>query len=105
MFTLVEGSVRRVAERGQRIYLNFGNDWRWDFTIIVPPAMTRTSGADLARLRSLTGSRVRVRGWIERRNGPAIEISNLREIEVLSGMPMARTAGEQPLEMQSAPSP
>jgi Staphylococcal nuclease homologue len=34
-YQLVEGTVAEVGEGGGRIYLNFGDDWRSDFTISV----------------------------------------------------------------------
>lgn len=82
-FTVVEGAVAGAAERSGRLYLNFGSDWRRDFTVVVPPKVLRESGEAGQRLKSLTLGRVRVRGWIERRNGPSIEVSDVREIEVL----------------------
>ena len=33
--------------------------------------------------RTLTGKRVRVRGWVEKRNGPQIEIADPDAIEIL----------------------
>jgi hypothetical protein len=82
-FALVEGTVTGVNERGQRLYLNFGQNWKRDFTITVPPAVTRAQPEAMKLLKALSGARVRVRGWIERRNGPAIEISDPLEIEKL----------------------
>ena len=37
-FQLVEGRVRTVEQKGNRTYLNFGEDWRSDFTVLVPAA-------------------------------------------------------------------
>ena len=64
-FQLVEGEVRAAEVRNRRGYLNFGDDWRTDFTAFVDtPALRRfeEAGMDLA---ALAGSRIRVRGWIE----------------------------------------
>jgi hypothetical protein len=80
-----------VGEGGGRIYLNFAKDWRSDFTISVArkdmSAFT-TAGIDL---KGLAGKRLRVRGWVEWRNGPLIEASHPEQIEVL---PDARGPGE-----------
>ena len=81
-FEIVEGEVANVAEVGGRVYVNFGSDWRRDFTATVPRRLIADKPEAVARLKALGGTRVRVRGWIEKRNGPMIEISDLAEIEV-----------------------
>ena len=82
-FHLVEGVVRRVTERRGRFYLDFGADWRSDFTVAV-------AGGDRARFRAagldpaaLVGARLRVRGWMRRLNGPMIEATHPEQIERL----------------------
>jgi endonuclease YncB( thermonuclease family) len=82
-FALVEGRVAEVW-RGQRTtYLNFGTDWRHDFTASLASAALARSADGAAFVSGLTGKRVRVRGWIERRNGPMIVLGSLDAIEVL----------------------
>jgi hypothetical protein len=84
-FAVVEGKVQNVGGSADRVYLNFGSDWRRDFTATVPPSIVRAKPDAQKFLRSLEGRSVRVRGWIERRNGPLVELSSLDEIEVLDG--------------------
>lgn len=84
-FEIVEGEVARVADVGGRLYMNFGSDWRRDFTATVPRRLIADAPEAAARIKALEGKRVRVRGWIERRNGPMIELSDLGEIEVVEG--------------------
>jgi endonuclease YncB( thermonuclease family) len=83
-FQLVEGRVADVGEAQGRSYLNFGANWRDDFTVTVPSrarAAFRAGGADL---RSLAGTRVRVRGWLKWINGPSIDIDHPEPLEVLT---------------------
>jgi micrococcal nuclease len=87
-FAVVEGKVQKVAASGGRTYLNFGNDWKRDFTAVVPRAVLRGKPEAQEFLSSLEGREVRVRGWVERRNGPLMELSSLDEIEML-GPPTA----------------
>lgn len=92
-FQLVEGRVRKVAVTRARIYLNFGDDWRSDFT-----AGAKLSGPDftkdtVATLQRLEGRRVRVRGWIERRNGPYIELFHPLQIEDVDAEDLPPSAG------------
>ena len=82
-FQLVEGSVRAVAVRRKYTYLNFGANWRTDFTIAVPARARRAFEAAGLALTSLEGRKVRVRGWIKSRNGPMIDASHPEQIEIL----------------------
>jgi endonuclease YncB( thermonuclease family) len=83
-FQIVEGEVRTVAVRRKRVFLNFGRDWRSDFTIAIAGRDRRrfeTAGIDFARLE---GARIRVRGFIETWNGPMIRATRPEQIEVLA---------------------
>lgn len=71
-FQLVEGKVAKVGEGGGRIYLNFADDWRSDFTISIERKDVQAFAASGIDLKGLAGKHVRVRGWIEWRNGPMV---------------------------------
>lgn len=75
-YQLIEGVVTATGVTRSRIYLNFGRDWRWDFTAVVPLVGASDREGLTARLKRLQGKRVRVRGWIVRRNGPSVELSS-----------------------------
>lgn len=84
---LVEGTVRKATRVGPQIYLNFGDDWRSDFTIVIPAkalAVWARSGVDPLLLG---GRRIRVRGVIETLNGPMIEAPQPEAIEILDNTP------------------
>lgn len=73
-FALVEGRVVSVGERRDRTYLNFGRDFARDFAIVVPKriwARLKQAGASAA---ALTGATIRVRGLLEIRRAPVLEI-------------------------------
>jgi hypothetical protein len=82
-FQIVEGTVKSADVRGGRAYLNFGADWRTDFTATISPADMKRFRASQIDPRRLAGMRVRVRGWIESLNGPEIEIADPEQIEIL----------------------
>lgn len=82
-FVLVEGRVASVTHRTRETYVNFDRDWRRDFTAVLPGKMVKQTPATRARLDALVGRTVRVRGWIERRNGPSVALGSLDEIELL----------------------
>lgn len=82
-FQIVEGRVWRAAATRDTLYLNFGRDWRRDFTIgIDRPLVARFRRAGLDP-ESLAGKRIRARGWILWRNGPYLGASHPEQIEVL----------------------
>ena len=83
-YELVEGRILSAKKAGSRIYLNFGRDWKEDFTIVIEKAGLRTfekSGIDPL---DYEGARVRVRGWIEMRDGPRINVTHPEQIEILA---------------------
>ncbi len=82
-FQLVEGRVHAVATVRGRVYLNYGEDWRSDFTVVIGGRVRRRFEAGRIALSSLTGRRIRVRGWIKYYNGPMIEVSHPEQIELL----------------------
>jgi micrococcal nuclease len=94
-YQLVEGVVAETGEANGRIYLNFTNDWRTDFTIAIEPKDVPTfTGAGLD-LKSLKGRRLRVRGWLEWRNGPMIVADHPEQLELLpEGKNKAGPAGD-----------
>ncbi len=81
-YQIVAGTVR-ASQRAKSgwVYLNFGNNWRSDFSASVAPGVSRAHPAWAASLLDLNGRQVRVRGWIERRNGPSINIEHPSQIE------------------------
>ena len=81
-FTLVEGRVISVRESGGTIYVNFGRRWTEDFTVTVLRRHERTFGAAGLDLKALAGRQVRVRGFVEERGGPWIEVTRPEQIEV-----------------------
>jgi endonuclease YncB( thermonuclease family) len=84
-FMLVEGTVLSVRQAGATTYLNFGRRWTRDFAATISKRnMLAVESAGMV-LKSLENRRIRVRGWVEARPGPRIEILRAGQIEVLSG--------------------
>lgn len=92
-FQVVEGHVHKVAVTRRRAYLNFGSDWRTDFTAAADLRTPAMAGDALAALQRLEGRRVRVRGWIERRNGPYIELFHPLQVEDVDSNPLPPSSG------------
>lgn len=83
-YQLVEGTVQSVAENNRRIYLNFGKNWRTDFTVSIAPEERRNFSKRGVDPKQWNHHRVRVRGWVESYNGPFIEIDHPEQLEILS---------------------
>lgn len=83
-FQLVEGTIVDAADVRGTIYLNFGADWRTDFTVKIDRKAARVFGKAGLAPATWTGINIRVRGWLRNRNGPMIEASHPEQIEQLS---------------------
>lgn len=81
-YEIIEGRIENVAEIRGRIYLNFGKNWKRDFTATISPEAAKlfTEQKDFDGLRSRL---VRVRGWIENINGPSINVTHPEQLEIL----------------------
>lgn len=80
-FSVVEGVVQDIAVKKGNAYINFGADWKTDFTLFIDKAaMKQFRKYDLPGLK---GKRIRSRGWIYERNGPAIDLTHPEQVEIL----------------------
>jgi len=82
-FQIVEGTVTTATVNRGRAYINFGADYRSDFTVTVAPDDMKIFRSAKFDVRSLAGKHVRVRGWMEFYNGPEMTIAMPAAIEVL----------------------
>ncbi len=81
-FMLAEGKVWSVRESGGTIYVNFGRQWSQALTVTIPKRSERMFAAAGIEPKRLENRRVRVRGWVEERNGPRIEATRPEQIEI-----------------------
>lgn len=82
-FELVQGRVLDAAIVRGRAYLNFGPDWKSDFTVSLAPAVRRRFESEGIDPLAYEGRMLRVRGWLKSFNGPMIDASHPEQIEVL----------------------
>lgn len=80
-FALVEGTVVAVGQARGSAYLNFGADWKHDFTAVIRPEALRVFTMEGIEAAAYRGRRIRVRGWVEWWNGPMIEVTHPEQIE------------------------
>jgi endonuclease YncB( thermonuclease family) len=84
-FAVVEGKVLSVRQAGATTYLNFGRNWTRDFAVTISRRMIGAFEAAGTSLKSLENRRIRVRGWVEARSGPRIEVLRVGQIELVGG--------------------
>jgi endonuclease YncB( thermonuclease family) len=82
-FTVVEGKVLSVRQAGATTYLNFGRNWTQGFAVTISRRATAALEAAGMVAKSLENRRIRVRGWVEARGGPRIEVLRAGQIELL----------------------
>ena len=82
-YELVEGRVLDAKLINGRAYLNFGTNYRDDFTVTISPRdmkLFRDAGIDPA---GYEGRVVRARGWVRLFNGPSIDATHPEQIEIV----------------------
>jgi endonuclease YncB( thermonuclease family) len=82
-FSVVEGRVLSVRQAGATTYINFGRRWTRDFAVTISRRMMASLETAGITPKSFERQRIRVRGWIERRGGPRIEVLRVGQIEVV----------------------
>jgi endonuclease YncB( thermonuclease family) len=82
-FALVQGKVMSVRESGGIVYVNFGHHWSEQFTVTLLKRNERIFASAGLTPKALAGRSVEVRGWVEERGGPAIEVSRPEQIEIV----------------------
>lgn len=93
-FAIVTGTPQAVASVKNNTYLNYGKNWRKDFTVMVSSQMRKQISRDGIDLKSWVKNPVEVRGWIIEENGPMIMIDRTTQLRL-------RPAPEQDNETDS----
>jgi micrococcal nuclease len=95
-FQLVEGTVMDAAEVKGRVYLNFGADWKTDFTVLVPARVRKALARQGMDPAGFKGRTIRVRGWLKDYNGPMIEMTHPEQLELPETVPEKKRGGREP---------
>lgn len=80
---VVQGRVQGAATVRNNLYLNFGANWKTDFTVMVPPALRKKlarAGIDPMSLKDQT---IRARGFIRSYNGPFLELAHESHLQII----------------------
>lgn len=104
-FQIVEGRIARVAQVRGTTYLNFEADRRRGFSASLRRADLPLLGEHATNPKGLEGRHARVRGWIELRDGPMIDLSVGGLIEIIEATPGATSEGQRQSGASPAPRP
>lgn len=80
-YQIVRGRVESTGAAGGRIFVNFGGDWNTDFTAVIQrSAVRKFTDAPQFNRDKLDGALIEVRGWIERNQGPSVDVTHPEQI-------------------------
>ncbi|MCP5382328.1 MAG: thermonuclease family protein [Kordiimonadaceae bacterium] len=79
-FQLISGKILEVATVRNNTYLNFGEDYKTDFTIVVPNRVNKMFEQKDIKLSDLEGRNIIVRGWLKYYNGPTIDLTHPEQL-------------------------
>lgn len=82
-FELVRGKVIKVIPVDGRVYLNFGRDWKTDFTVMIGKKDVKRFKKQKIDPESYLGKTVLVRGFTAPVNGVMIRVTHPQQLEVL----------------------
>lgn len=82
-FAVVEGAVQSISMINNETYLNFGPDWKTDFTLGISSPLRQKLARNNIDLTKMQGQHLRVRGWLRFYNGPYIELEDPVQLETL----------------------
>jgi micrococcal nuclease len=82
-FQVITGRVLNVAKVKGRTYINFGENWRTDFTITISSKNNKAFIRNKFNPLDLKDRSIRVRGWLRKRNGAQIDATHPEQIEFL----------------------
>lgn len=85
-FSIVEGKIEKVASVKNNLCLNFGKNWKTDFTITVSSDIRKKLAHKGVDLMGLSGKQIRVRGYMKDYNGPLIELEDPTHLEILDNI-------------------
>lgn len=83
-FHIARGVIVTSALRSGRIYLNFGDDYRTDFTASIPARAMKGWRSPIAP-ETIGGAMVEIRGHVDFYNGPSVELTHEMQVRFLEG--------------------
>lgn len=82
-FQIISGKIISANDVRKTIFLNFGDDWRKDFTVEISPEANRIFKRNNIDLLTWAGRNIEVRGWITWKGGPHIMLEGPGQIRLI----------------------
>jgi hypothetical protein len=82
-FAIVSGRIRHVGTSRDRVWIDFGDMWRTDVTLVLPEEERSRFVAAGVDPEALEGRVVRARGIVAMRDGPRIDVTEPAALERL----------------------
>lgn len=82
-YAIVEGKIISASMKRNKVYLNFGRNWKEDFTVAIASKDLRSFTKVHMDPKQWSGKEVRVRGWISDYYGPFMEINHPSRFELI----------------------
>lgn len=83
-FVIVEGVVLRTHMSEKNIFLNFGTEWKSDFTAVVSADSKVSLHKHFKSFTDFEGKRLQVRGFLDLYNGPSMRLDHPLQVELLN---------------------
>ncbi|MEE8371341.1 MAG: hypothetical protein V3R73_04270, partial [Sphingomonadales bacterium] len=83
-YRVVMGKLLGVGETRGTLYLNFGPDWRTDFTVRLRLRSKARRAEARKQAEAWVGGWLEVRGWLHFFSGPMIDVTSLRGLRTLT---------------------
>lgn len=79
-FAVINATVEKVALVKNKLYLNFGKDWKTDFTVMLDTRMRKKLSQRGIDPMDMAGQQIQVRGWLREYNGAYIELEDISHL-------------------------
>lgn len=83
-FIFVEGALLKTHSSDKKIFLNFGTQWKSDFTAVISSNAEGAIQKHFKSISNLEGKQLRLRGFLDLYNGPSMRIDHPLQMELLS---------------------
>lgn len=83
-FAIVQGVITDIKVTKRGAFVNFGEDWKQDFTAVLSKPVMLSFENQKKILSRFVGKRVQVRGFLDLYNGPSMRIDHLAQMEFIS---------------------
>lgn len=82
-YKIISGKIYSTYQSKKNLYINFDEDWKTDFSIMISNNIAKEFKPEQLTKLTTTGKTIRIRGRIEKYNGPIIKLTHLKQIEFL----------------------